>query len=166
MGIGINTKPFDINAFWNKTPTALKYITLIAVIVAASYFLFSRKVDVSQIKELTKIEQGIEVTYQLVDKFEAFQKFQTQYNDQVIKDIRNIYTLVTELNDNVNRKFNYLINNSGKYNQDLIDKMDLLNESFDKLSKAYQPTGETKTDIELPKYEIGVKKIDENKNDK
>jgi len=166
MGIGINTKPFDINAFWNKTPTALKYISLIAIIVAASYFLFSRKVDTSQIKELTKIEQGIEVTYQLVDKFDAFQKFQTQYNDQVIKDIRNIYALVTELHRNVNTKFDYIISSSGKYNQDLIDKMNLLNESFVNLSKAYKPEGETKTETEQPKYEIGVKKIDENKNDK
>jgi hypothetical protein len=152
----ISTKPVDVNKFWEKTPTPLKYLLLIAVIVAGSYFLFSKKIDSSQIKELNKIEQGIEVTYQLVDKFDAFQKFQTQYNDEVIVDIRNIYSLVTELNDNINTKFNYLIKNSGKYNQDLIDKLDLLNQSFDKLSKAYQPTN---TNKDIPDPSITVKKI-------
>jgi hypothetical protein len=146
---------FNLNRFWESTPTPLKYLLLIAVIVAASYFLFSKKVDSTSVKELAKMEQGIETTYQLVDKFDAFQKFQTQYNDEVIIDIKNIYALVTELNDNVNTKFNYLIKNSGKYNQDLIDKLDLLNQSFEKLSKAYQPG---KTD---EKYDpsITIKKI-------
>lgn len=137
--VNVNTKPFDINKFWDKTPTPLKYLLLIAIIVASSYFLFARKVDTGQINQLEKIEQGIEVTYQLVDKFEAFTAFQTQYNDQIIADVKNIYNLVNELNDNVNRKFDYLINSSGKYNQDLLDKMDLLNESFSKLSNAYKP---------------------------
>ena len=136
---GITSKPIDINRFWERTPTPLKYLLLIAVIVASSYFLFSKKIDTNQIRELTKVEQGIETTYQLVDKFDAFQKFQTQYNEQVITDIKNIYALVSELNDNVNTKFDYLIKNSGKYNQDLIDKLNLLDESFEKLSKAYQP---------------------------
>ena len=45
--------------------------------------------------------------------------------------------------------------NSGKYNQDLIDKLDLLNQSFDKLSKAYQP-GKIN---EKPDVDINVKKI-------
>jgi hypothetical protein len=148
--VNVNTKPFDINKFWEKTPTPLKYLLLIAIIVSASYFLFSRKVDADQIKELEKIEQGIEVTYQLVDKFESFTTFQTQYNEQIIRDVKNIYSLVNELNDNVNRKFDYLINSSGKYNKDLLDKMDLLNESFTKLSNAYKPAiepGETQIKV-------------------
>lgn len=138
MGINFTT-PFDLNRFWEKTPTPLKYILLIVIVVASSYFLIARKVDTNQIKELAKIEQGIEVTYDLVEKFESFSAFQTQYNTQVIKDIRNIYILITELNDNVNRKFDYLINSSDEYNEELIDKMNLLNESFEKISRAYQP---------------------------
>jgi len=154
MPINVNTKPFDLNKFWDKTPTPLKYILLIAIIVAASYFLFSRKVDVNQIKELNKIEQGIETTYELVEKFETFTTFQTRYNDQLINDIKSIYILVTELNDNVNKKFDYIISNSGKYNTDLLDKMQLLNESFDKLTRAYQPK-----DV-IPEPQISVKKIE------
>jgi len=146
MGIEVKTKPFDINRFWEKTPTPLKYLLLAAIIVACSYFLFSRKVDTGQIKQLDKIEQGIDVTYTLVDKFDAFQKFQTQYNDQILNDIKNIYALVSELNENVNTKFSYLINSSGKYNQDLIDKMMLLNQSFDKLTKAYSPDSQIKVE--------------------
>jgi hypothetical protein len=152
----ITTKPIDVNKFWEKTPTPLKYLLLIAIIVAGSYFLFSRKVDSGQIKELEKIEQGIDVTYQLVDKFNTFQVYQAQYNEQVIKDIQNIYSLIGELNDNVNTKFNYLISNSGKYNADLIDKLNLLNDSFDKLSKAYKPTSEQK----MPDPQIVVKKVE------
>lgn len=156
-------KEFDLNKFWDRTPTPLKYLFFIAIIVAGSYFLFSRKVDTSQIKELNKIEQGIEVTYQLVERFEAFQTFQTKYNEQVIKDIKNIYLLVKELNDNVNAKFNYLIKNSGKYNQDLIDKMNLLNESFEKLSKAYSPSQPVTNEKKLPsQLKIGVKPMNEN----
>jgi hypothetical protein len=72
------------------------------------------------------------------------------------KDVQNIYSLINELNDNVNTKFNYLIKNSGKYNQDLIDKLTLLNESFDKLTKAYKPT----TDQKSPDASIVVKKVE------
>lgn len=156
----IASKPLDINKFWEKTPQPLKYLLLISLIVGASYFLVSRKVDVNQVKELTKIEAGIEVTYDLVQRFEAYQLSQSDYNKQVIEDISNIYTLITELNISVNRKFDYLIENGGDNNKDLLDKLDLLNESFDKLSKAYQP----KEKPELPEPSISVKKI-ENKND-
>lgn len=139
MGLNINTKPFDLNKFWEKTPTPLKYLLLIAIIVSSSYFLYARKLNIEQIKELDKVEEGIATTYQLIDKFEAFQNFQMQYNDQIIKDIKNIYILITELNDNVNKKFDNILNTTLKGNKDLIDKMILLNESFDKLSKVYKP---------------------------
>lgn len=154
MPINVSTKPVDLNKFWEKTPTPLKYLLIIALIVGSSYFFISKKVDNSQIKELAKIEQGIEVTYQLVETFDTYQKIQTQYNQQMISDISKLYTLVQELNDNVNTKFNYLIKNSGKYNQDLTDKLLLLNESFEKLSKAYQPA--------QPAYDpsIVIKKIE------
>lgn len=159
MGFDFKTN-LDLNKFWEKTPVALKYVLLIAIIIAGSYFLFSRKVDTSQLRELDKIQQGMEVTYQLVEKFESFQRFQTEYNNQVIKDIRNIYILVTELNDNVNSKFNYLIKSSDEDNEDLLDKMNLLNESFDRISRAYQPEKIEPKEADL---NIQVKKIDSNK---
>jgi len=149
MGV-ISTKPIDINRFWEKTPTTLKFVLLMAIIVACSYFLVSRKVDNSQVKELTKIEQGIDVTYDLVKRFELYQT-----NEQTLTDVKNIYVLVQELNSNMNSKLDFMIKNSGKYNQDLVDKLILLNQSFEKLSKAYQPTEK----IEMPESTITVKKI-------
>jgi hypothetical protein len=159
MGFDFKTS-LDLNQFWEKTPLVLKYILLITIIVGSSYFLFARKVDTNQIQELHKIQQGIEVTYQLVDKFESFQRFQTEYNNQIIKDIRNIYILVTELNDNINTKFDYLIKSSDQYNEDLIDKMILLNESFDRISKAYQL--EKLEEKETPELKINVRPIKKN----
>jgi len=161
MGFDFKTN-LDLNKFWDKTPTVLKYVLLICVIVAGSYFLFSRKIDTSQLKELDKIQQGIEVTYQLVDKFESFQRFQNEYNDEIIKDVRNIYILITELNSNINSKFNYLIENSGEENKDLLDKLDILNESFERLSNAYKPE---KIEPKELKPDISVKKIDTKKNE-
>lgn len=153
MGININTTPVNLNRFWEKTPTPLKYLLLISLIVGASYFLVSKKVDTSQLKELTKIEQSIDVTYDLVDKFEKYQINQNTYNAQTLEDIKKIYSLVQELNSNINTKFDYIIKSSGKYNQDLIDKLILLNESFEKLSKAYEP-------IKNYEPQISVKKIE------
>ena len=138
----IPIQPLNVNKFWEKTPTPLKYLLIVAIIVACSYFLFSRKLDTAQIKELGRIEHGIDVTYELVDKFETYQSNQMQYNDEVKKDIANLYTLVTELNDNVNNKFDVIMKNYGKNNQNLIDQMVLLNESFIKVTKAYQPTAQ------------------------
>lgn len=152
----VPVQPINLNKFWEKTPTPLKYILLIGIIAACLYFLFLRKVDSNQIKELDKIEKGIDVTYDLVEKFEAFQKYQNEYDQQITKDLQNIYILITELNVTVNTKFDYVIKNSGKYNQEVIEKMKLLNDSFEKLSKAYQPL--YKPYIEDP--EIGVKKTD------
>jgi Tol biopolymer transport system component len=149
----IATKPLDVNKFWDKTPTPLKYLLLIAIIVGGSYFLVSKKVDHSQVKELTKIEQSIDVTYDLVKRFEAYQTTQNTYNTQTITDIKNVYELVQELNSNINTKIDYMIRSSGKYNQDLIDKLILLNQSFEKLSKAYEPIKNYDPQISVKKLE-------------
>jgi len=158
MGLIVNTKPFDLNRFWEKMPTPLKYLLFVAIIVAGSYFLFAKKADTLNLKEIQKIELSISTTHQLVEKFEEFATLQTEYNEQVINDIRNIYILISELNDNVNTKFDILIRNSGQGNQDLLDKMDILNQSFNKISRAYQPTLEK---IE-PEFNISTKKIIKN----
>ncbi len=92
------------------------------------------------------------MTYDLVNRFQTYQTAQNKYNEQILLDIKNIYTLVQELNSNINTKFDYIVKSSGKYNQELIDKMILLNQSFEKLSKAYEP-------FENYEPEISVKKI-------
>jgi hypothetical protein len=135
----IQTKPLDVNKFWDRTPTPLKYLLLIALIIAGSYFLVSKKVDNSQVKELEKIEQSIDVTYDLVARFEIYQNTQNTYNAKSLEDIKKVYSLVQELNSNINTKFDLMTKSSGKYNQDLVDKLILLNQSFEKLSKAYEP---------------------------
>jgi len=150
----IPIQPININKFWEKTPTPLKYLLLVVIIVACSYFLISRKVDLNQVKELAKLEQSVDVTYDLVKRFNEYQVTQNSYNSETLKNIKDIYVLVQELNSNVNTKFDYIIKNSGKYNQDLLDKLTILNGSFEKLSKAYEPSGSSQ-------LKIGVKKIEE-----
>lgn len=138
--LNINTKPVDLNKVWDKTPTPLKYLFFGAVMMVSSYLLLIRKNDTIQLKELEKIEQSVETAFQFIDKFEDFQNLQLQYNEENNKNIENLHTLVLELNENVNTKFNYILISKGKYDQNLIDKMNLLDESFDKLSKIYEPT--------------------------
>ena len=128
---------FNINKFWEKTPTALKYLLIIAMIVAGSYYLFSKTISVGQIKELNKIEESINTTYNLINQFQEFERSQYAYNTQTLTYLKNIYTLVEELNDNTNRKFDILLQSGGKNTDQIIEKIQMLNESFQKLSKAY-----------------------------
>lgn len=153
MGINVNTTPFNINKFWDRTPTPLKYLLVIALIIVCSYFLISKKIDHSQIKELDKIENGINATYDLMDRFSQYQVTQNSFNDEILKNVENVYDLVQELNMNVNTKFNYIIKSSGKYNEDLIDKLQLLNQSFERLSKAYEPIQNYEPSIQVKKVE-------------
>jgi hypothetical protein len=147
---------FSINRFWEKTPTALKYLLVIAIIIAGSYFLITRKVNVGQLKELDKMEQSITVTYDLVYKFDAYQKNQKIVNEQLISDLHRIYDLVNELNDNTKQKFDMLLKSNNSNKQDLIEKLMLLNESFEKLSKAYKPDEKKTNDVNLNKMETPV----------
>lgn len=129
----------DINDFWAKTPTKLKYIFVVAIFIIAIYFLFSRTVSNAQIKELSKIEESIETTYELINRFEEFRSDQYIYNAQILVYLENLYTLIEELNENINRKFEILIASGNSDTKDLSEKLILLNESFDKLQDAYTP---------------------------
>lgn len=129
----------DINDFWEGTPTKLKYILVIAVFTTAIYFLFSRTVSNAQIKELEKIEETIETTYELIERFEEFRSDQYIYNAQILVYLDNLYTLIEELNHNINRKFDIIIASGTTDSSDLLEKLLLLNESFDKLQDAYTP---------------------------
>ena len=135
----IELEKLSINNFWEKTPTPLKYILIIVLIVAGSYFLFSKSVSIAQIKQLDKIEESIQTTYTLLRQFEEFEKTQYDYNDQTLSYLKNVYSLVEELNDNTNKKLDMILSAGGKNTGDILEKLTLLNESFEKLQKAYTP---------------------------
>ena len=153
----VTFEKFNLNRFWETTPTILKYILLISLIAAGSYFfLFSRRTSNNQLKELDKIEQTITQTYTLIDKFEDFEETQYIYNNEMISYLKNIYTLVNELNENTNKKFNMLLKQGEGNTDNIIEKLVLLNESFEKLQKAYTPD---ELNEPIPKLKIGVRKM-------
>lgn len=133
------TKPLDINKFWEKTPTPLKYLLAISFVVAISYFLISKKLESNKLNELQRVETNIELTYEIVRRFEAYQVIQNDYNEKLSQDMCNLYLLIQDLNNNMTKRLNYVVEKNGTIDKNLIDKLILLNESFESLSKAYQP---------------------------
>ena len=150
MGV-IPLDKFNLNNFYEKTPTALKYIIVISLIVVGSYFVFSRKMSRGQAKQLDNIEQTIETAYNLIDQFDAFALTQYHYNEDILIYLRNIYTLVEELNENTNKKFDLLLSQGGSNTNDILERITMLNESFDKLTDAYTPNEFEKSDIPDPR---------------
>ena len=155
---GVPLEKFSLNQFYEKTPNALKYILVISLIVVGSYFLFSKKVSKGQDKELAKIEQSIETTYSLIDRFDDFREAQYIYNDEILSYLKNIYTLVEELNENTNRKFDMILNAGQGNTNEILDKLTLLNESFEKLQVAYTPDEfeNPKSPVQDPRREFSI----------
>lgn len=145
----------DVNAFWINTPKFLKYFIIITVIIVGSYYLFAKIVSVSQTKELAKIEESINTTYSLIDQFQEFERTQYEYNAQNLTYLKNIYTLVEELNDNTNKKLDIIISSGGTNTDQILEKLLLLNDSFNKLQKAYTPD----LNKDPPELKISVRKI-------
>lgn len=143
--VAIKSKPVDINKFWEKTPTALKYILVFVIFLAVSYFLISKNAKDNSIREIQEMKVGIAATYQLIGNFEDFRKDQDAYNKEILVYLQNLHSLVQELNINTNRKLDMILNSGGKNASQVIEKIMLLNESFEKLQKAYQ------TNISVPK---------------
>jgi len=135
----VQFEKFNFNQFYEKTPTVLKYILVMSLIILGSYFLFSKKVSNGQDKELAKIEQTIETTYTLIDRFDDFRKAQYAYNSEILDYLENIYTLVEELNENTNKKLDLIISQGGENTSEILERLTLLNESYEKLQKAYTP---------------------------
>jgi hypothetical protein len=154
----ISTEPLNLNTFWEKTPQALKYFIIIALIVVGSYYLFSKTISIAQIKQIDKIEESINTTYSLINQFQDFEKTQYAYNTQTLTYLKNIYTLVEEMNANANRKFDLILKSGGSNTNQIIEKITLLNESFEKLQKAYTPKDELKVP-DIPDSKIVIKKI-------
>jgi hypothetical protein len=142
---------FNLNSFYEKTPKVLKYILVISLIIVGSYFLFSKKVSKSQDKELAKIEQTIEITYSLLDRFDTFETAQYQYNKETMSYLKNIYTLVEELNESTNRKFNILLQQGETNTDQILTQLTMLNESYEKLTEAYTPEPFEKNYIKDPR---------------
>lgn len=130
---------FNINQFWETSPTTLKYIIVISLIVVGSYFLYAKKANEVSQKQISKIEESISTTYTLINRFDDFKEAQFIYNDEILNNLNNIYILVEELNENTNKKFDILLKAGGKNTDEIIDKITLLNETFEKLQKAYEP---------------------------
>lgn len=134
---GIPIDRFNINRFWEKTPTPLKYILTFALFIAVSYFLFSKRMNDNHIKEIAQMKTGITATYELIDNFEEFRREQDAYNKEILEYLNNLHALVEDLNSNTNRKLDMILSSGTANTGDIIDKILLLNESFEKLSKAY-----------------------------
>lgn len=130
---------FNLNRFWEKTPTTLKYILVFAVFVVVSYFLFSKRMDDNHVAEIDQMKRGITATYELIDNFEEFRMEQDQYNKEVLAYLNNLHALVEDLNATTNRKLDMILSSGDANADDIIEKIMLLNESFERLSKAYQP---------------------------
>jgi len=133
----INTLPFDLNRFWEKTPVPLKYFLLAAVIFVASYILFYRTGTIVQINKIQNIQTAIDNVYIIVDNIEKFQIYQMDFNKAIVRDINNLYAIVDEINYNTNEKIGYVIKHQDEGDDQLILKINLLDLSFSKLMKAY-----------------------------
>lgn len=158
----IEFEKFNFNQFYKETPTVLKYFLVISIVVLGGYWFYSKKIDDSHVKELEKIEESINTTYALIDKFEDFQKAQYVYNDEILEYLENVYDLVEELNYNTNQKFNAILEAEGNNSDVIIEKILLLNESFEKLQKAYKPKEFEDRDTEYNNTVISP--IDNNKD--
>ena len=130
---------FNLNRFWEKTPTALKYVLIFAIFLITAYFLFSKRMDDNHLGELKQMKVGINATYELINNFDEFRGEQDSYNKEVLKYLNNLHALVEDLNATTNRKLDMILSAGGENSQDIIEKILLLNESFERLSKAYQP---------------------------
>jgi hypothetical protein len=141
----IPLEKFNINRFWEKTPTVLKYILVFAIFIVVSYFLFSKRMDDNHVREIATMKTGIAATYELIDNFDNFRMEQDKYNNEILEYLNNLQVLVEELNINTNKKLDMILNSGDANSEHIIEKIMLLNESYEKLLKAYSK------DIEKPR---------------
>jgi hypothetical protein len=151
---GIPLDKFNLNRFWEKTPTPLKYILIFVLFAATAYFIFAKRMNESQTKEIETMKVGIVATYKLIDNFEDFRQQQDEYNKEVLTYLQNLHKLVEELNETQNRKFDMILKSGSKNSDAIVDKIMLLNESFEKISKVYQETNIKAPDLEKNKTTI------------
>lgn len=158
----IEFEKFNFNQFYDKTPSALKYILVISLIIVGSYFLWATKIDNSEERQIDKIEESIQTTYVIINQFEKFKGAQLEYNKKLLNYLEDIYTIVEELNESTNRKFDLLLKQGGSNTEEIIERLTLLNESFDKLQKAYTPR-ELRDNSNDREYNISAEPIENKK---
>jgi hypothetical protein len=156
----IQFEKFNLNNFYEKTPRPLKYILVISLIIVGSYFLYAKKLDKSDIKQLDKIEESIKSTYTLIDKFDDFRQTQYVFNEQILEYLEDLYTLVEELNYNTNKKLDLILKAGGSNTEEIIERLEMLNETYEKLREAYTP----KEFKEPYKGEVIIQPVDEDGN--
>lgn len=160
---------FNLNRFWEKTPTALKYILIFAIFIVVSYFLFSKRMEANHTKEIAQMKRGITATYELIDNFEEFRREQDTYNKEILDYLNNLHALVEDLNATTNRKLDMILSAGDSNASEIIDKILLLNESFERLSRAYREDLQTPNlDDNKPKKdyesEIWIQPVDKDGN--
>lgn len=164
--INVSLDKLNLNRFWEKTPTPLKYILVFVLFLTVSYFLISKNVEDASVQELETMKSGIKATYELVDNFEKFKQEQTVYNEQILAYIHDLHTLVQELNENTNRKLDIILSSGDVNAKDILEKIQLLNETFEKLSKVYE-NNVNRVDVpnsdkgNYPPASINVRKLDQ-----
>lgn len=135
----ITTKPIDVNRFWEKTPTFLKYLVTISIIIVASYILASKKIDNYKVQNINKVDDSIKLTYEIIRKFELYEMTQVEYHKKMAENISNLHCLIKELNTSVDKRIAYILKDSKLQNKNLEEKIKILNNSFEDLLKAYEP---------------------------
>ena len=85
----IPVEKFNINRFWEKTPTPLKYILIFSLFLITAYLFISKRMDENYIKEIDQMKIGINATYELINNFEDFRREQDNYNKQILNYLYN-----------------------------------------------------------------------------
>ena len=109
---------------------------------------------------MKRTEEGITLTYSLVQKIEQYKTTQEEYNKEFSKQLNDLHKLVNELKSNTDSKLDIIINSNSKNKDLVLEKLEILNQSFDKISDAYKPDG---TPSKQPKFEGYKGHINDNK---
>lgn len=159
--INLSFDKINLEGFWDKTPTPLKYLLVFVIFITVGYFVFSKNVKDHHVLEMESMRKGIDATYSLMENFERFKRDQDAYNKEVIGYLKSLRTLIEELNFSTNRKLDIIIREQSS--RAVIEKIELLNESFERISKAYQiqiesPGIQQNENKNPPDIGIGVRK--------
>ena len=133
----IDGAKIDINKFWSKTPTPLKYILLISFIIFLGYAGYSRLTYQNEIDQIKEIKQNIQITYKIVNDFGKYKEQQIEFNNNVVTDIHNIKKVIVEMNYIIDKKTQLLADDKQKNNKNIKEQINLLNQYLDKLTAAY-----------------------------
>lgn len=135
--INVQFEKFNLNEVWNNSPTSLKYILVFCIFFIFGYFVWNNHNTKKDMSSVAKIEQSIEITYTLINRFDEFKTSQNIYNDEILDKLRDIYYLVENLNQNANKKLDLIIEEGGKNTDEIINQILILNKSLENLNNSY-----------------------------